>query len=188
VLPALTYLSVADYVLSDRVAIELKTVEDFVNSIIDGRLLQQLRDLRQYPAPLLIIQGTEDIYSVRRVHPNAIRGMFGAITTGYRIPVLWTKNAKDTAALIAVLLKREQDEEKTAPYEAKPLTERELQEHIVASLPGIGTALAKPLLEHFGSVAAVFAATKQELMKVPLIGEKKAQTLHDIIHRQYEKQ
>ena len=186
--PLLMNLSVADYVLSDRVAIELKTVEDFVNSIIDGRLLQQLRDLRQYSAPLLIIQGTEDIYSVRNIHPNAIRGMFGAITTGYRIPILWTKNARDTAALIAVLLKREQEEDRATPYEAKPQSDRELQEHIVASLPGIGITLARPLLEHFGSVAAVFAAAKTDLQQVPLIGEKKAASIHDIIHKQYEKQ
>ncbi len=183
--PQLTNLSVADYIISGRVAIELKTVEDFVNSIIDGRLLQQLRDLRRYEAPLLVIQGTEDIYSVRNIHPNAIRGMFGAITTGYRIPILWTKNAKDTAALISVLLKREDDDEKAMPHEAKPKTDRELQEHIVASLPGIGMGLAKPLLEHFGSVAAVFAATQQELTKVSLIGPKKAATIRDILEKNY---
>jgi Fanconi anemia group M protein len=182
----LTSLSVADYVLSERVAVELKTVEDFVSSIIDGRLLQQLRDLRQYAAPLLVIQGTEDIYSVRKIHPNAIRGMFGAITTGYRIPILWTKNAKDTAALIAVLLKRETEDDRATPYEAKPQSDRELQEHIVAALPGIGITLARPLLEHFGSVAAVFSATHAELQGVPLIGPKKAQAIKDIIEKPYE--
>jgi Fanconi anemia group M protein len=186
--PHLTSLSVGDYVLSGRVAIELKTIPDFVDSILDGRLLEQLRGLRQYEAPLLILQGQEDIFSVRNVHPNAIRGMLGAITTGYRIPILWTKNAKDTAALIAVLVRREQDEEKRAPHEAKPKTERELQEHIVASLPGIGMTLAKPLLEHFGSVAAVFNATREDLTKVALIGPKKADAIRSLIEKPYEKQ
>lgn len=185
--PQLVQLSVADYVLSDRVGIELKTVGDFVDSIIDGRLLQQLRELRRYEAPLLIIQGENDIFSVRRVHPNAIRGMLGAITTGYRIPILWTRNAKDTAALIAVLARRESEEDSRTPHEAKPRTTRELQEHIVASLPGIGAGLARPLLEHFGSVEAVFKASLQELTQVPLIGPKKAQAIRDILEKRYDK-
>ena len=149
--PILTNLTVGDYVLSGRVGIELKTIPDFVDSILDGRLLEQLRGLRQYEAPLLILQGHEDIFSVRNVHPNAIRGMLGAIATGYRIPILWTKNAKETAGLIAVLVRREQDEDRASPHEAKPKSERDLQEHLVAALPGIGIGLARPLLEHFGS-------------------------------------
>lgn len=185
--PILTNLSVGDYILSGRVAIELKTVEDFVNSIIDGRLLEQLRGLRQYQAPLLIIQGTEDIFSVRNIHPNAIRGMLGAIATGYRIPILWTKSPVETAALMKVLLKREQEEDSSTPHEAKPKSEKELQEHIVAALPGIGPTLARPLLEYFGSVAAVFAATKQELQKVTQIGEKKAEAIRDILDKKYDK-
>jgi Fanconi anemia group M protein len=185
--PVLEHLPVADYVLSGRVAIELKTVPDFVDSIIDGRLLEQLRSLRQYEAPLLVIQGQEDVYSVRNIHPNAIRGMFGAITTAYRIPVLWTRNAKDTAALIAVLVKREQDEDTAGPAHAKPKTEREQQEAIVAMLPGIGSTLAKPLLEHFGSVEAVICATRDELIRVPLIGNKKADAIRSIVEKRYEK-
>ncbi len=186
--PVLEHLPVADYVLSGRVAIELKTVQDFVDSIIDGRLLEQLRSLRQYEAPLLVIQGQEDIYSVRNIHPNAIRGMFGAITTAYRIPILWTKNAKDTAALIAVLVKREQEDDTVGPSHAKPKSERDLQEHLVAALPGIGSTLAKPLLEHFGSVEAVMRATRDDLTKVPLIGPKKADAIRSILEKRYEKQ
>lgn len=185
--PVLEQLPVADYVLSGRVAIELKTVPDFVDSIIDGRLLEQLRSLRQYEAPLLVIQGQEDIYSVRNIHPNAIRGMFGAITTAYRIPILWTRNAKDTAALIAVLVKREQDDDTAGPSHAKPKTEREHQEAIVAMLPGIGPTLAKPLLEHFGSIEAVMCASRKDLTQVPLIGPKKADAIRSIIEKRYEK-
>ena len=44
----LRQLDVGDYRLSDRVVVEYKTVPDFVASIIDGRLLQQLRGLRGY--------------------------------------------------------------------------------------------------------------------------------------------
>ena len=39
-------LEYADYVLSSRCGVEIKTVEDFVDSIIDGRLLQQIKNLK----------------------------------------------------------------------------------------------------------------------------------------------
>ena len=39
----LSKLDVADYLLSERVAVEHKTVRDFVDSIIDGRLISQLK-------------------------------------------------------------------------------------------------------------------------------------------------
>src|SRR5574341_1300344 len=71
----LDMLQVADYILSERVGVELKTTQDFVDSIIDGRLLEQLKTLkRSYERPIIVIQGTQDIYSARNIHPNAIRG------------------------------------------------------------------------------------------------------------------
>ncbi|MFA5863031.1 MAG: helicase-related protein, partial [Candidatus Thermoplasmatota archaeon] len=51
-------LVVGDYVLSDRVAVERKAAEDFASSLIDGRLFQQVRALRDaYSAAIVIIEG-----------------------------------------------------------------------------------------------------------------------------------
>src|SRR3989344_5790810 len=70
----LEMLQVADYLLSSRVAVELKLVGDFVTSIIDGRLLEQLKSVKKsFERPIIIIQGTQDLFAVRNVHPNAIR-------------------------------------------------------------------------------------------------------------------
>src|SRR3989344_3756181 len=83
-------LDSADYIVSERIGIELKKVPDFVNSIIDKRLLSQIKNLRNaFEIPLLIIQGEEDIYSVRKVHPNAIRGMLTTIAVAYNIPIIY---------------------------------------------------------------------------------------------------
>ena len=85
-------LSVADYVLSGGVGVELKKVPDFVASIIDGRILEQVRDLKNsFPKAVLVIEGEEDIYSVRKVHANAIRGMLASIVLDFHVPVLYTK-------------------------------------------------------------------------------------------------
>ncbi|MBI2112459.1 DEAD/DEAH box helicase, partial [Candidatus Woesearchaeota archaeon] len=97
----------ADYLVSGKVGVELKKVPDFVNSIVDGRLLGQVKDLRSnFDKAVVIIEGEEDIYSIRKVHANAIRGMLASIVLDFSVPVLYTKNPRDTAALLAVMAKR----------------------------------------------------------------------------------
>jgi Fanconi anemia group M protein len=68
------------------------------------------------------------------------------------------------------------------------LTRKEQQEFIVGSLPGIGGALAKPLLEQFGSVLKLLNASEDALREVKLIGEKKAKAIRDVLNAPYEKE
>ena len=179
----LRHLQVGDYLLSEDIAVEYKTKKDFVDSIIDGRLLQQLKDLRKYVRPLLVIQGEEDIYTQRNVHPNAIRGMLSTIAVSYRIPTIFTKNEEDTAGLFQIIAKREQDPEKKdfQMHTAKPISLKEQQEYIVSSLPNIGGALAKPLK----TVKKLINASEEQLKKVNLIGEKKAKKIREVIDIEY---
>jgi len=183
-------LDVGDYVVSNRCGIEIKKVPDFVDSIIDGRLLQQIRDLKNnFERPLLIIEGEEDIYSMRNIHANAIRGMLSTIAISYGIPLLQTKNFKETARLIEIIAKREQEE--TTPYfnphgEKKPLTLKEQQEYIISAFPNIGITLAKPLLQKFKTIKNFCNASEQELKEVDLIGPKKAKAIKDILDIEYK--
>ncbi|MCP3682971.1 MAG: DEAD/DEAH box helicase [bacterium] len=182
-------LNVGDYICSRRCGIEFKTVGDFVDSIIDGRLLHQLKDLKSnFERPVVIIEGEEDIFSVRKVHPNAIRGMLATIAVSYGIPILYTKNFKETAALILTIAKREQKEVANdfSQHTRKPLTLKEQQEYIVSSLPGVGPAIAGPLLKRFGSVKKVVNASQEKLKDVDLIGDKKSKEIKRIIDSDYE--
>jgi Fanconi anemia group M protein len=183
-------LEVGDYILSSRCGIEIKKVPDFVDSIIDGRLLQQIRDLKHnFERPLLIIEGEENIYSARNIHANAIRGMLSTIIVSYGIPILQTKNFKETAALIAVIAKREQEE--TTSYfnphgEKKPLTVKEQQEYIVSAFPNIGTTLAKPILQKFKTIKDFCSASENDLKEIDLIGPKKAKAIKEILETEYK--
>jgi ERCC4-type nuclease len=138
---------------------------------------------------LVVIEGLEDIYSVRNVHANAIRGMFAAITISYGIPILHTKNFKDTAMLLNIIAKREQDETNkdfSMHPGKKALSIKEQQEYIISSLPGVGSVLANPLLKYFKSVKNVINADQKELEKVEKIGKKKAERIRDIADREYQ--
>ena len=184
-------LEAGDYVLSARCAIEFKTVPDFVDSIVDGRLLSQLIALKKiYDRPLLIVEGEEDLYSQRNIHPNAIRGMLSTITVTLGIPVLYTKNPKDTAAMLAVTARREQQEGmKNATLHAKkPFSTKEQQEYVIASLPGVGPKLSKPLLERFGSIKNIMNASIADLQTIEKIGEKKAREIQRVLGEGYLKE
>jgi ERCC4-related helicase len=181
-------LEVGDYLLSDRLVVEYKTVPDFVDSILDKRLLTQLKDMKKYQKQLIILEGEEDIYSQRQIYPNAIRGMLATICIDYGVPILTTKNADETSLLMAMIAKREQTDENKefTMHGAKPLTLKEQQEYIISALPGVGPILSKPLLLMFGSVNKVLSATEKDLKKVDLIGDKKAAKIREIIDSEYK--
>ncbi len=185
----LEMLTSADYVLSSRVGVELKTANDFVDSIVDGRLLEQLKTLKKsFERPIIVIQGTQDLYALRNVHPNAIRGMLGTIAVSYGIPILYAKDEKDSAALLLSIAKREQDDDKKdfSPHaDKKPMTIKEQQEYLVSCLPSVGPNLAKELLKRFGSVQAIFMATEEGLKKTPGIGDKIAKAIRELSTRSY---
>ena len=102
-------LEVGDYVVSDRVAVERKTAQDFVASIIDPErnLFRQIADLsRSYERPILILEG-RDLYT-RQVGVNSILGALAAIAVDYGVPIIPTENQDDTASVISLLASREQ--------------------------------------------------------------------------------
>ncbi|MFH1642009.1 MAG: DEAD/DEAH box helicase [Nanoarchaeota archaeon] len=180
----------ADYLLSSRCGVEFKTVQDFVDSIVDGRLLNQLKMLKQgFERPIVIIEGTEDIYSVRNVHANSIRGMYATIAVSYGIPLIFTKNTKETASVLSIIAKREQAEtgKDFSPHaEKRVMSIKEWQEYIVASFPGIGATLAKPLLKKFKTVKKIVNAKTEQLEKVEKIGPKKAENIRKVLDSEWE--
>lgn len=183
-------LESADYLLSSRVGVEFKTVNDFVQSILDGRIMDQVRELkRNFERPIVIIEGIEDIYSVRNIHPNAIRGMIANIIVSYGVPLVYTKSQLETASLLYVIAKREQEDSKKdfMPHGEKRVADTKwLQEYIVSALPGIGATLAKPLLRHFCSIKKIVNATVDELKEVEKIGKKKAEEIRKILDSEWE--
>ena len=176
-------MAVADYQVSDEVAIERKTAKDFVDSIVDKRLFKQARELsEEFKRPLMILEG-DDLYS-GMINPNAIRGSIASIALDFGISIIPTRNAQDTAAMIKRIAIREQSGEKVPIQirtDKKPLSLFEQQLFIIESLPNIGPVNAKNLLEHFGSVSNVINASESELQEVEGIGLKTAKSIRNVI-------
>jgi len=128
------------------------------------------------------------MYALRNIHPNAIRGMLGTIAVSYGIPILHTKDEKDTASLLLVIAKREEegDKKEFSPHaDRKPPTMKEQQEYLVSALPSVGPSLAKVLLKQFGSVKNIINSTEEELMKIDGVGSKIAKVIREMVEKEY---
>ncbi len=183
-------LDIGDYVISDRVCIERKTTEDFVDSMVSGRLMSQMQRLKNYSRPCLIIEG-EGLYSKKDVHPNAIRGALASIVVDFGIPTIFTRDERDTAAIIAAMIKREllEGRKEVQIREDKRIsTLKEQQESTVAGLPNVNIVLARRLLEEFETVRKIFNATRTELENVQGIGKKTAEEIVNVLEGKYEKE
>ena len=180
-------MAVADYQVSDEVAIERKTASDFVSSLIDKRLFKQARELsEEFKKPLMILEG-DDLYS-GMVNANAIRGALASIAIDFGISIIPTRNAQDTAAMIKRIALREQNGERTPVQirtDKKPVSLLEQQLFIVESLPNIGPVNAKALLEHFGSVSRIIEASSKELQEVEGIGSITADNIRKVLDSKY---
>jgi len=67
----------------------------------------------------------------------------------------------------------------------KPSALPVMQRYVVEALPGIGGSRALKLLQHFGSVEAVFTATDAQLSAVPGVGAKLAAKITEVVRSKY---
>lgn len=178
---------VGDYIVSDRVCIERKTIADFESSIINGRLFDQVRRLKDnYEFPILILEGEAEYF---RLKNNAINGAIASLYIDYGIEVLCTSNARNTAEIISRIAEHEQilhEREPSAKGGARAYTQNQFQQHIIANIPGIGSKLARALLRHFGSIKSIAGAAPEDLIKVEKIGKKKAELIYRTLNCAYE--
>ncbi len=179
-------VDVGDYVISDRVCIERKTIQDFESSIINGRLFDQVIRLKDnYQFPILMLEGDYDYFRLNR---NVINGAIAAIYIEYGIPVICTYDELSSADMIASIARHEQRDgirEPSLKGGARAYTREQFQEYVIGNLPGVGPKLAKSLLKHFKSVRNIANAKPEELMEVEKIGEKKAEHIHGILNQHY---
>jgi DNA excision repair protein ERCC-4 len=169
-------LPAGDYVLSDRVVAERKTGADLAASIKDRRLFEQVDRLAEaYDAVVLIIEGAP-IHIAQASWKGALARV---LLSG--AAVIATSDAADTAEWLMRLQRlqtRPPGDARGRTRVRRPTDDRvRVAEDVLRGLPGISTVGARRLLEHFGSLPAIFNASADELREVPGIGPVRGATL-----------
>lgn len=192
-------LGTGDFQIGERILVERKTVRDFVDSLVDGRLLEQAsRLVGAAPRSLLLIEG-EGLFRSPRVHPHALMGALTTLALDFGIPVVTTKDGAETARFLTVASRREESmldgltprardrlEAVKPEFWTDPVTQaaaaaRQLRESqndeqtaaiaLLTAIPSVDQDLANRLLNRFGTIAGLVWAEEDELRQVEGITE-----------------
>jgi Fanconi anemia group M protein len=180
-------LKVGDYLINN-IAIERKTVPDFLSSMLNKRILRQLEELQQYENKLLIIEGLEEqeLYNDKNeegINPNSIRGFLLSIALKHKIPIIFSKDSQDTARFILLIAKKKEIES-SLNVTKKSLSSNERMQFILEGFPGIGPKTAKKLLAEFKTLNNIFTASNEILQKS--IGKKA--NIFKLVHEEYKQE
>lgn len=158
-------LAVGDYDLGNGALVERKHAPDFLASMVEGRLRDQLDRLSEAASlPIVIIEG--DIFSRRAPLPGeARRSMISWIVQFRQIWVVHARDTRDSAQWLETIARQVQHGAAPPPvHPGKGLqsgTSRQLT--MLRVLPGIGETKALALLTRFGSALAAMNATAAQL-------------------------
>jgi len=177
-----------DYVINDAITMERKTAKDFLISIIDGRLFNQLSNLKRHClSPILIIEGNP-FKTGLAFDESAIRGAIVSTQAVWYVPVVHSRSKQETKDIILMIGKQEETCMDVVPlrggYRPKRLKSRQL--FILQGLPKVGPTVAKRLLEHFRSVSKAINATVEDLLQVEGIGRITAEKIREVLDSDYQ--
>ena len=176
-------LPMGDFLVEDRFAVERKTLADFAVSVVDGRLFKQAAALaHDRQRGILVLEGTgpSDGFGVSR---EALQGALVTVGVFFGLAVLRARDPAETARLL-VYLGRQSRSYAGGCFSRpgyRPKGQRTRQLFILQGLPGVGPERAERLLDHFGSVPAVFTASKEALTAVEGIGPVVAARIRSVL-------
>ncbi len=181
-------LPVGDFIASSDIVIERKTVEDFVKSVIDGRLFRQLVAMREaYQRPVLIVEG--DRRKAVGISASSLFGALASVVSDFQVSTFMSSDEDETSKIIFHIARREQIERKKEVRirsGRKPTSLADTQKFIVAGLPGVSNVLADRLLKELKTVSNIFNADESELKRVEGVGGKMARRIRTISTKEYE--
>ena len=112
-----------------------------------------------------------------------------SIAVDFGVAIIPTEDEEETASVIALIARREQEgsgREPSVHGRKTARTLKEQQEDLISSIPGVGAVVARNLLKHFGSVEKVATAPPEALQEVELVGPKTAERIREVVGGEYK--
>ena len=176
-----------DYIINESITIERKTSRDFLISIIDGRLFNQLSNLKKYCAnPILLIEGNPYKTDLN-FDPMAIKGTLISAEAIWYIPIIFSRSKEDTKDIFMMIGRQDESYIDVIPlrggYRPKRLKSKQL--YLLQGLPQVGPMLAKRLMEHFRAVSRIMNASIEQLTEVEGVGRVSAKKIREVLDSEY---
>lgn len=175
-------LKAGDYCINDEIIIERKSADDFIQSLISGRLFVQCEKLcKTGMRPYILLEGNP-YQTAHQIDKRAIKGALISVITSWQIPVIHSENIEDSASVLLMLcsqLLKRSHLLRFNNYKPKRINNHKLK--FIQGLPKVGSVIALRLLEHFGSIQEIIAADEKSLQKVDGVGKNTAKKIHDFL-------
>ena len=187
------WLEIGDYVFND-VCFEAKSSIDFLQSVINRRLWNQLDNMdRHYEHCILIIHCSihealqykkyTQLNVPEQLLRNKFYGALGKITLDTDVKLFWTEGPKKAAKILTTICKmRPMEREVIKPSLLKRITTDDLRINMLGSIKGISETKAQMLIDEFGSLMEIGEATIEELSKLDGIGTTIAKRIIDTLN------
>jgi len=155
VLVRIEHLAVGDYDIDGAVLVERKSAKDFGQSLMDGRLFSQAKQMADsLVRTAYILEGSSADWLGLGVSRESIQGALVTLMLIFDIPVFRSSGPPESARLIFYIgsqLARLRDPEHVPYRQAKTKRKKSRQLRVLQGLPGIGRDRAKGLLERLHS-------------------------------------
>lgn len=157
-------LPVGDFIYDDRIVIERKTVEDYINSIRSGHLSKQLCQMEQYPYAYLIISGDfKNVFFNPNVKNWTVEHTLGSLAScavRYNVKILQVANDKQLCKLVLKLCSKTFDGKKVSLESTElmknTLSVEGLKLKMLTCLPKVGVVRGKKLLSKYPFIKEKF--------------------------------
>ncbi len=200
--PAVARLELGDIAIGDAYLIERKTAPDFIASLLERRLDDQLDRLARIGAgrALVFVEGPFNQHVLGGMDPGKVRQAMLSIQLDWRLALIRTRDAEHSAQWIVDLVRRAEAQPVAAlayrpsarPAAAPPVAPRRpgrasdphnLQLAALRRIEGVGGRKAAALLDKFGSLQRIKVAPIAELAEVAGVGPALAIHIHHALNR-----
>lgn len=179
-------LDVGDVIVNGKVVFERKDVGDFVQSIQNRRLENQIQSMYDMFGPensYVVIEGDmADFEELRysNFSPKSARGYVASISARWQCVPLFTGNQDRLVDVVTRVSRKHFETTKRVvrdPTSSPSNGSDDFFARTVLQLSGVGSSKIEPLRERYSSVAELSEATVPELKEVDGIGNKTAKTI-----------
>lgn len=188
-------LDVGDYKIEHdgySVVVERKEITDFINSMYNDRLRDQLTKLSKEHIPILLITGSvrefKEAFPLSKVTQKQVHAMIASAVVRYGLrSVIWVTNDGDNYVhndglkIGTEILKALGAEKLDKIPDRRVKKSDNHRRSVVKVLFNIPSNVAERLLERFGSIWNIINATDEELLKVKGMGKKRVDKARSIL-------
>ena len=195
------WLDIGDYTFAD-VCFEAKSATDFLQSVINKRLWNQLDNMdAKFINNIVIVYGsfndalqthlqyalqTSNKTGQARMLRNKFDGAFGKIILDTDASIVWVSSARQAARLIAVVCKMHPIDREihTPSIIRKRIATTDLRIDVLCTIKGISPKNAKLLIERFGSIMEIGEASIEEICELDGFGKVIAKRVVDVLNKE----